>query len=407
MPVFTYKAKDSNKGIVNGTLEAESRAAVVTRLQSMGCFPIEVIQSESGEKKTLGSALSGRQRIKSSDMSDFYRQMSDLIGSGVPLVKSLSIVKAQTPNPTLQEILGQINSDVQGGDTFAKALEKHPKLFPKLPVALVRAGETGGLLDQTLSRIADFAEAQDELKSKIKAALAYPMIMVIVGVIVVTILLTFVMPKIIDIFKDLDQTLPAITQLLIDFSGFLRGYWWTIIGALVVGVVAFRKYIATEAGALRYHFSLLRIPLLGDLLLKRELAAFARTLGALLGNGVPILNALAISAEVTTLVPVRQEIEKIPDAITQGSGMASSLRTSDVFPPVVVNIVAIGEETGRLPEVLLRVANSYEVQVDRAIKTATSFIEPLVIVALALVVGTIVIAMLLPVFSIDPTTGLQ
>ena len=407
MPMFTYKAKDNKGDIITGSLDVENRAVVTTRLQSMGYFPIDIKSDEPSGTGKLAQLSKGRTaRIRGNDLTHFYRQMSDLIGAGVPLVKALSIVRSQTPNPSLQTILGQVNSDVQGGDTFARALEKHPQCFTKLTVALVRAGEAGGLLDQTLNRIADYAESQDELRSKIKSAMAYPVIMLLFGVIAVIVLLTYVMPKVLDIFKELDQTLPIITQMLMDFTGFLRKYWIPLLVGAIMTVAALRRYIRTDRGAHQYHMFLLNIPKMGDLLLKREIAAFARTLGSLLRNGVPILNALSISAEVMTIRPIRDEIEKIPEGITQGAGMAPTLRSSPLFPPVVVNMVAIGEETGQLPDVLLRVADSYETQVERAIKTMTSIIEPIIILVLGLIVFVIVLAMLLPVFSIDPTKGM-
>lgn len=412
MPLYTYKAKDRKGAVISGSLEAESRTAVNTRLQAMGYFTVsiqggpETTTTVSKGGKVTKVAVRRSVRIKAEDQASFYRQMSDLIGAGVPLVKALNIVKGQTPNPRLMEILSQVSADVQGGDTFASALEKHTSVFNKLTVALVRAGETGGMLDQTLSRIADFAENQDELRSKIKSAMAYPVIMMIFGSVVIFVLLTFVMPKILDIFKELGQELPLPTKILIAVSGFLRVYW-VFMGAGIAGAVfLFRRFIRSESGAFRYHTILLQIPKFGELILKREIAAFTRTLGALLGNGVPILNAIAIAAEVMTIRPIRNEIVKIPEGITQGAGIAPTLRASSLFPPVVVNMVAIGEETGHLPEVLLRVADSYESQVERAIKTLTSFIEPVIIMLMGIVVGAIVISLLLPIFSLDPTQGM-
>ena len=415
MPIFTYKAKDRKGVLINGSLEAESRSAVSTRLQAMGYFPVDIKGGDSSPGAKKGSGKPGRMaklthnhcvKIKSADLAGFYRQMSDLIGAGVPLVKALNIVKGQSPNPKLMEILSQVSSDVQGGDTFATALDKHPSVFTKLTTALVRAGETGGLLDQTLIRIADFAENQDELRSKIKSAMAYPMLMVVFGTAVVFILLTFVMPKVLDIFKELGQTLPMMTQILIIVSEFLKSYWILMGVGGAVAVFLFRRYTATERGAFQFHIVLLKLPKFGDLLLKREIAAFTRTLGSLLRNGVPILNALSISSEVMSIRPIRNEIAKIPEGITQGAGIAPTLRSSPLFPAVVVNMVAIGEETGHLPEVLLRVADSYEAEVARSIKTLTAFIEPVIILAMGLAVGFIVIAMLLPIFSLDPTQGM-
>lgn len=408
MPSFTYKAKDRKGELITGSLEADSRPTASARLQAMGYFPVDI---QGGGEAAGGGRLSGltkrrSARVKTADLSSFYRQMCDLIGAGVPLVKALNIVKGQTPNPKLMEILSQVSADVQGGDTFAAALEKHSGAFGKLVVALVRAGEAGGLLDQTLSRIADFSESQEDLKGKIKSAMAYPLIMVFVGTTAVTVLLTFVMPKVLDIFKELNQTLPGPTQALIAISGFLKSYWHVLGVGIAVAVFLLRRYIATERGALQFHLFILKIPKFGELILKREIAAFTRTLGSLLRNGVPILNALSISAEVMSIRPIRNEIAKIPEGITQGTGIAPTLRSSPLFPPVVVNMVAIGEETGHLPEVLLRVAESYEAQVDRSVKMLTSFIEPVIILVMGLVVGFIVISMLLPIFSLDPTKGM-
>ncbi len=409
MPVFTYKAKDRKGELITGTLDADTRGAVSNRLQSMGYFPVDI--SGGGDEGGAGAKLKqlGKQRaarVRSADLSHFYRQMSDLIGAGVPLVKSLGIVRSQTEHAGLQTILGQVSADVQGGDTFAGALDNHPQTFTKLTVALVRAGEAGGLLDQSLIRISDYAESQEEIKSKLKSAMAYPVIMLLFGTVAIIVLLTYVMPKVLDIFAELGQTLPAITAFLIDITNFLRDYWHALIIGGVLAGFGFRRFIKTDRGEHQFHLFLLKLPKFGDLLLKREIAAFTRTLGSLLRNGVPILNALSISSEVMTIRPIRAEIEKIPESITQGSGMAPSLRSSPLFPPIVVNMVAIGEETGQLPDILLRVADSYEVQVERAIKTVTSIIEPIIILVLGLIVGFIVIAMLLPVFSIDPTAGM-
>ena len=407
MPSFNYKAKDRKGALINGVLEADNRAAASLRLQSMGYYPIEVLGGAGQKSDGLASVFkSSGPRVRIEDLSNFYRQMADLIGAGVPLVKALAIVKSQTENETLIRILGQVNADVQGGDTFAGALEKHPKAFSRLVVALVRAGETGGMLDQTLARVADFAESQDELRGKIKGALAYPMVMVFVGFTAVFALLTFVMPRILIIFQELNQTLPFITELLIDISAFMAGYKFYIIALLVGGWYGFRKWKQTAAGAWTWHRILISTPKVGDLIVKRELAYFTRTLGSLLRNGVPILNALTISAEVLTMLPIQRDVKKIPEGIKEGAGMAPTLRESPIFPPVVVNMVAIGEETGRLPEVLLRVADAYERQVERSVKTLTSFIEPMIILFLGVVVGFIVFATLLPIFSLDPTEGM-
>jgi type II secretion system protein F len=409
MPYFTYKAKDKKGQLINGTLEAETRASAASRLQVMGYFPIDVGGDRKGEKvgliDSLKQARKSGGRIRSRDLTGFYRQMSDLVGAGVPLVKSLGVVKSQCPNAALRALLSKVDQDVQGGDTFARALQRHPKVFDRLTTALIHAGEIGGLLEETLKRLADFAEGEEEVKGKIKAALAYPVIMTIAGSLAVAVLIGYVIPKIVTIFDDLNQQLPLVTELLIQWSGFLHDYWWMLILGTVALILFLKRYMATEEGRMRIDKLIVRVPLVGDVILKRQIARFSRTLGSLLRNGVPILNALGISKEVLTNRAVRTEVDRVPEAITQGEGMAATLRDSPYFPPVVTNMIAIGEETGNLPGVLIKVAETYETQVDRSVKTLTSIIEPLIILAMGLVVGFIVISMLLPIFQLDPTGG--
>jgi type II secretory pathway component PulF len=331
--------------------------------------------------------------------------MADLISSGIPLVKALRIVSAQTPNAALRRIVEAVSSDVSGGDTLAEAMQRHPRVFSPLTVAMVRAGETGGMLEGVLQRLADFAEAEEEIRGKVKSALAYPTVMVLAGSAAVVVMITVVIPKIVSIFKELGQALPLPTRILIATTGFLSHWWWALLGAAALGGYSLWQFSRTDDGGRLLHRVLLRLPALGDVLLKREVARFARTLGELLRNGVPILTAFSIAQKVLTNRVIAEEVAKAPESITQGSGVAPALSESRTFPPVVLNMVAIGEETGRLPEALLRVATSYEMQVDRSLKTLTSLLEPLIILVMGLVVGGIVISMLLPIFALDPTGG--
>lgn len=403
MPTFTYKAKDQKGELIQGTLEAENQTAVVNRLQAMGFFPV-LIQAEA-RKKDRGSFLGGimKSRIRASDLATFNRQLADLISAGVPLVKSLGIILNQTSNEQLKSILQEINNDVSAGDTLAKALTKHPKVFSKLYCAMVKSGEAGGMLDGVLQRLADFSEDEENLKGKVKSALAYPVIMVLAGAGAVIVLMTVVIPKIVNIFAELNQALPLPTQILIKITNFLANYWLFILLIGGFGVSALWRYSKTGEGKRIFHRLQLQMPLLGLVITKKEVARFARTLGSLLHNGVSILNALEITEEVIVNVFVSEEIAKISDNITQGAGVAAPLRNSNIFPPVVVNMIAIGEETGRLDEVLLKIASSYEMEVDRSVKLLTSLIEPIIILVMGCIVGFIVIAMLLPIFNIDPT----
>jgi len=401
VPQFSYKAKDTAGQLVTGKLEAESTANVISRLQSMGYFPVSVQDSKQAAANSPTPAAR-QKKVKINDMATFNRQLADLLSSGIPLVKGLTVIQNQTQNPTLREIIQQVNQDVSGGDSLAGAMSRHPKVFNKLFIAMVKAGEAGGLLDQVLQRLADFAESEAETRSKIKSALAYPVVMVCAGAGAIVVLMTVVMPKIMKIYEDLDQQLPVTTVFLIRFSTFLQQYWYVVLGALVAVVFVLIRAKNTKEGRRAMDGFVIKIPVLGPMIVKKEVANFARTLGSLLHNGVSILPALDITHGVLNNQIVADEVAKIPENVTQGEGVAAPLRKSSVFPPVVVNMMAIGEETGRLDDVLMKVARSYDTEVDRAMKTLTSLMEPIIILVMGMIVGFIVISMLLPIFSIDP-----
>jgi len=278
-------------------------------------------------------------------------------------------------------------------------------VFNPLMVAMVRAGETGGMLDAVLQRLADFSETEEELRGKIKSALAYPAVMVIVGTIVLFILLTVVIPKIVGIFTQLNQTLPLPTVVLLATTSFLAKWKWALIAGTALAITTLARFAHSEEGGRLLDRTKLRLPVMADIVVKRDIGRFSRTLGELLRNGVPILTAFRIAQNVLGNRIIAAEVAKAPDALSQGSNVASALRDSPHFPPVVLNMVAIGEETGNLPEALLKIAKSYEGQVDRSMKTLTSLLEPLIILVMGIVVGLIVIAILLPIFSLDPTSG--
>lgn len=403
MPSYAYKARDSKGTLVQGSLEAESSGAVTQRLQTMGYFPTSVVEDKNSTAAVRLRASKGR--IKINDMATFMRQMADMLGAGVPLVKSLNVIEGQSSSPAMQGIVTQLSASVSGGDALNQAMARHPKVFSKLQCAMVKAGEAGGLLDEVLLRLADFTETEAELRGKIKAALTYPMVMVTVGIGSVVVMLTYVMPKIVGIYAELDQELPLPTQLLLLASNALVDYWYVILGCILgLAIVLYQAAISVE-GRRFLDRLILSIPVLGEVIRKREIGNFARTLGSLLHNGVSILPSLEIVHEVLTNRIIAEEVGTIPESVTQGQGIAGSLRNSKTFPPVVVNMIAVGEETGRLDDVLLKVSRSYDTEVDRALKTLTSLIEPLIILALGIVVGFIVIAMLLPIFSIDPGGG--
>ncbi len=402
MATFSYKAKDPKGELIQGTMDAENQPAVVGRLQTMGYFPVLIVNETEVRRKAEPFSKALWKRVRVSDLTTFNRQLADLIDAGVPLVKALAIIMNQTANPTLRDIISEVTNDVQGGDTLAQALAKHSQVFSKLFCAMVKAGEAGGMLHSVLQRLADFAEAEDELRSKIKSALAYPVVMILAGIGAIIVLMTVVIPKIVVIFDDLSQTLPLPTQILISISSFLGGnFLYLLFGAGFVGFLVW-NFARTDEGKMFLHRLQIKLPMLGPLIIKRQIARFARTFGSLLHNGVPILTALDITQEVMTNRLVFREVERISESVTQGSGVAATLRESLIFPPVVVNMIAIGEETGRLDDVLIKIASSFESEVDRSVKTLTSLIEPLIILLMGGVVGFVVISMLLPIFQLDP-----
>jgi len=315
------------------------------------------------------------------------------------------VIAQQTSNPKMVGVIKTISTDVSGGTTIAEAMAKHPRVFPPLYSSMVKAGEVGGMLDAVVERLAGFLESEQETRSKIISALTYPIFMIVVCILVLIVLFTVVVPNFMVMFEESDIALPVSTQILLGFSNFISGYWWAFIAGAVGVFILFRQYVHTDAGRLQFDTLKLSVPLLGDLIRKREIAKFGRTLGTLLANGVQILKALAITEEVITNKVLKEEIEKFSDNIKEGAKLSSRMAESDLFPPVAVNMVAVGEETGNLETTLQRVADAFEKETDNVIKTITTIIEPAMIVFMAVLVGFIVWAMIMPIFSISQNIG--
>ncbi len=409
MPKFYYNGRDKNGKLVNGQMELPSREQLVTRLQSMGIFPLQISESEMKGVVALKDKLGGRKevslgmssRIKTRELTTFTRQLSDLLMAGLTLTSGLRILVNQTENPKFKIVIQAIRDDVQSGGTLAEALARHPKVFNHLFISMIRAGEVGGLLETVLVRLADFQEKEDELKGKILSALAYPLVMVVVGSAAVLLLMGYVIPKFTKMFEEMDVALPLPTQILVSISYFIQSYWWLGLFIIAVLVTSIRRILKSKEGKRYFDAWQLKIPLLGELILKREIARFSRTFGELLNNGVNILQALQISAETMTNQVVADEILKIRTNISEGEKISDPLKNSKIFPPVVVNMIAVGEESGHLENVLLKIAVSFENDVDRNVKAVTSLFEPAIILVMGIVVGFIAISMLLPIFSIN------
>ncbi len=398
---YTYKAKKTSGEVVQGVIEADNRRLVINKLQKMQFFPISVVEQEGGKGLQTEISFDTFRRIGLKDVTTFSRQISDLLRSGLPLARALDVLTKQTGNPKLLNVIKAVRGEVQGGSTFADALKRHPKVFNDLYCSMVRAGEVSGSLDAVMERLSDFLESEQEMRNKIITAMTYPAFMVLVCIMVIAILFTFVVPKFQTMFEDSGAVLPLSTQFLMGFSGFLRSWWW----AMAVGVVGlfllFRQYINTDTGRVQWDEFKLKIPLIGDLITKREIAKFARTLGTLLGNGVNILRALDITEDVVSNKILSKDIGDMCTNIKEGERLSDRMAQSPYFPPIAVNMVAVGEETGELEQTLSRVAQSYESETERVVKTLTTLLEPMMIVVMAVIVGFIVFAMIMPIFQIS------
>jgi type IV pilus assembly protein PilC len=398
---FQYKVKDNKTGkVVEGSLEAENAQLVVSKLRSMGYTPLEIQQK--------GGANLGRElklpflsdRIKLKDVSVFSRQFATMINSGLSLLRSLYILSEQTESKPLADVVTQVRMDVERGSSLSAALAKHPKAFNRLYVSMVRAGEVGGALDSVLMRLAETIEKQVELRRKVKSAMTYPMVVGILVLLIVTGMLLFVIPMFQNIYKELGGKLPAPTQMLINISNICRTYWYLIFGVEIGAVIAFKKWINSEEGRKKWDAIKLKVPVFGKLVSKTALARFSRTLSALVRSGVPILESLDIVAETSGNHVVSVAVRDTQQAVKRGEPLSRKLEDHDVFPPMVVQMMAVGEETGALDEMLDKIADFYDQEVEATVDALTSLIEPLLIVVMGVCVGGMIISLYLPMFNI-------
>ncbi|RJP20854.1 MAG: type II secretion system protein GspF [Candidatus Omnitrophota bacterium] len=398
---YSYKAKKLSGEVIQGVLEADNPKLVINQLQKMQVFPISVKEVGGGAGLSREISIQILRRISAKDVMTFSRQMSDLLRAGLPLVRCLDVVGNQTPNPKFKSVIKSVSSDVQGGTPISDALAKHPKVFPSLYSSMVRSGELGGMLDAVMERLAGFLEAEQEMRSRIISAMTYPAFMILVCIFVIIVLFVVVVPNFMVMFEEVEVELPISTQILLWFSTFVSTWWWIFVLAAIGGILLIRQYIHTDAGRLHFDTIKLKLPMFGELIRKREIAKFARTLGTLLANGVAILRALDITRDVISNKLLKEDIDGFSDNIKEGEKLSDRMAQSDLFPPVAVNMVAVGEETGNLEDTLQRVADAFEKDTDRVIKAITTIIEPVMIVIMAGVVGFIVFAMIMPIFQIS------
>ena len=415
MPVFQYSAQDQNGASQQGTVEANDQNDAYAKIQASGLMPtaIQEVQQAAGKgdgKKKKGSFLQfeiGGGPNKE-DLTIFTRQMSTLIQAGLPLLRSLEVmIKQQEKKPKFRRILEDVAENVRSGGTLSDGLSNHPKVFDKLFCNMVKAGEAGGVLDIVLDRVATFMEKSIRTAKKVKTAMIYPTVIMVVAVGIVALLMVIVVPKFQTIFEQMlkGAELPALTQIVIDTSSLLTNQLWLVIGGLIVLAFAFMGLKRTEKGARTLDWLGLNLPKFGDVIVKSNIARITRTFGTLLDSGVPILQALLITRETLTNGFFIDAMTKMHDAVRDGEPLANPMGQEKVFPTMVTSMVEIGEETGELPDMLNRIADNYDEDIDNAVAALTSIIEPIMIVFLAVVVGFIVIALFLPIVKIIETLG--
>jgi general secretion pathway protein F len=408
VPVFEYKALTAGGKAVQGLREAESPKTLRAVLRREGVFLTEV----TGEKQAQAQAareVNVRRwvigRISAQHLAIATRQFAVLVNAGIPLVESLGALVEQVEHERLKRVLSDVKQRVNEGVSLADALGVHPKVFSTLYVNMIRAGESSGALEVVLYRLADFTESQARLRSKIIGTLTYPAFMMVIGAGIMGVLFTVVVPKLLKIFEDTKATLPWNTRLLIGISGFFASYWWAVVAGIVAGIWSFRRWRRTSEGRARWDRWVLRVPIFGSLVRQIAIGRFARTLSTLLKSGVPLLTAMDIVRNIVGNTRLAEVIEQARQAIQEGESIAAPLKRSGEFPPLVHHMVAVGERTGALEEMLKNVADAYEDQVETTVSALTSLLEPIMIVGMGVGVGFVVLSVLMPILQINNLAG--
>lgn len=400
MPRFAYKAKSQDGSVVTGILQADSERNALDSLDRLGVFPLEIKPEDEAAQRS-SAPRHVKRRIRPDDTATFTRQLGDLLKAGVAVNRALGTLVHQTANKELSETIGEIAKDVSAGKAFHEAFARHSDIFPPLYVSMVKAGETGGFLEDVLHRLAAFIEKDQELKGKIKTSLAYPFVLLTIGVGAVIFLMVFFIPRFSDIFKKMGGNLPVPTQIVMAISYFMRDYWFAFLAGVFALLALWKRTSDTEAGRAAIDRVKVRMPLFGDIVRKNAISRFTRTLGTLLKSGVPILSALSIAKEAMGNVILMRDIDEASAGVKQGRSLAELLRKSRTFPVMVIDMIAVGEEGGNLDEVLINIADTYDAQVDRSVKLFVTLFEPMLLLIMACLVGFIVVSMLLPVFTLS------
>jgi len=429
MPKFSYVAMDQKGKEQKGTIEVATQNEAIGRVKEMGLFPTKIVEvdkvkeKDKGDKKSAGAApkaAGGKKKggsinikipglggkVKGKVLTTFTRQLATLVDAGLPLLRGMRVLEKQERNPTLKSIIGELALSVEGGSTFSEALAQHPKVFNRLYVNMVKAGELGGVLEVVLNRLSEFQEKAQKIKGKVVAAMFYPVAVLIVAVAIMAVLVIIVIPKFKEVFAGLGEgrPLPAFTQLVLNISDLVRNNMIMTVIVTAVVVVSFLMLIKTKFGRHAWDKFLLKMPVLGPVVSKVAISRFTRTLGTLVSSGVPILQALTIVRETSGNVVIANAVTAVHESVKEGETITAPLEASGVFPPMVISMVDVGEQTGALPEMMMKIADNFDDEVDNAVAAMTSLLEPIMIIFLAIIVGSIVIAMFLPL--IDLMNGL-
>jgi type IV pilus assembly protein PilC len=423
MPKYDYVALDSRGAETKGSIEAASQNEAIGRVKEMQLFPTKIIEADKIQDKASGKKIKGKAPakgkggkkgamninlripglgggVKPKVLTTFTRQLATLVDAGLPLLRGLRVLEKQERNANLKKILGELSLSIEGGSTFSEGLAQHPKVFNKLFVNMVKAGELGGVLEVVLKRLAEFSEKAQKIKGKVKAALFYPIAVLIVATGIMILLMVFVVPKFKEVFAGMNMTLPWFTTFVLGISEIIKDHILETAGVLIVLVIIFLLIInKTKIGRLLWDKFKLKMPALGPVVTKVAISRFTRTLGTLVSSGVPILQALTIVKETSGNVIISNAISQVHESVKEGETITAPLEASGAFPPMVVSMVDVGEQTGAMPEMLLKIADNYDEEVDNAVSAMTSLLEPIMIVLLAVIVGSIVIAMFLPLIA--------
>jgi len=405
VPVYEYKGLDRAGKNKRGTIDADNSRTAKTRLKKDGIYVIELKDKTKSSKKSKSSSVNTKS-VNVEDLSLMTRQLATLIRANIPLVDALTATADQVENETLSVVMANVKNDVNEGSALYKSLTKYPKIFDKIYLSMVEAGEMSGTLDTILIRLAEFKESQSKLNSKVRSAMVYPLLMFAFTMILLGILFVFVIPKITAVFESTpDLTLPWYTVMVIDFSGILVNYWYIILATIIVLVMLFRTWKATPNGRAQYDTLILKLPVVGKLARMIAVSRFTRTLSTLLTGGVPMLNAMSIVRNVVDNHLLAIAIDIARDNISEGESIAGPLKKSEQFPPIVIHMINIGEKTGDLENMLTQVSDSYDYQVENSVDGITSLLEPIMIIVMGCVIGIIVFAIMIPMFELSSLGG--